>query len=371
MANTTHLRFPQYYSTTTKIGCYMKGVQDGHWKLATMQRNDSTWPKSHYKELIESIFNNILTSPFIGSQKDPRDPLKVSILDGGHRTEAIRRFYNDEIKITCPQSGEEKLWSELSDQTRAIFNTKPCITIVYEGLTPLHEETLFFRVNNSLPLHPGETVNGHITVPMCVLARELGEHYADVMRSGLKQSITNSNARGESSNVALMILQNFHRGHIENGQRPSAMEKVKNTCERLRSVVIDEQKLRDNVSALFRIIQKRKRDKYEFHLIASIQAMMQNYNIASNAGTWTNGMSRAERIDTFAGLISDFLYEIENPDLVPTELFMEYRSITRATNGSDTGVNNPGLPRYCVKRAQIFANWLEFKEIDLTGLIVR
>lgn len=370
MANRTHLRFPQYYSTTTKIGCYMKGVQEGHWKLATMQRNDSTWPKSHYKELIESIFNNILTSPFIGSQKD--SPLNVSILDGGHRTEAIRRFYNDEIKITCPQSGEEKLWSELREDTKAIFNAKPCITIVYEGLTPLHEETLFFRVNNSLPLHPGETVNGFITVPMCRLARELGEHYADALRSGFKQSISNNNARGESSNVMLMILQNFHRGRIEIGQRPSGADKVKDTSERLRSVVINEQKLRDNVTAMFRIIQKRTRpEKYEFHLIATIQAMMQNYNITSRAGTWTNGMSRVERIDTFAGLISDFLYEIENPEMVPIEQYMDYRSLTRATNGSDTGVNNPGLPRYCVKRAQIFTNWLEFKEVDLTGLIVR
>lgn len=369
MSTRTNMQFPRYHSSTLTIGGYMQKIRDGHWKLATMQRSDSTWPQTHYRELIESIFNNILTSPFIGSQISP---LNVSILDGGHRTEAIRRFYDDEIKITCPQSRKELLYSELTEETRAIFNDKPCITIVYEGLDSLQEETLFFRVNNSLPLHPGEAVNGFITVPLCVMAKNLGEHYADDMRSGFKQSISIRNERGESSNVMLMILYNFHRGHIEVGERPTKVNKIKDLCERLRSEVINEEKIKNNVSAMFRIIQKRKKHTpYEFHLIATIQAIMMKYDIGSRTESWSSGVSADERIDKFASLISDFFYEVENPDLAPIQN-AAYQSLMRTPHDQTIrGVTNPGTPSNCVKRALIFSEWLEHKKVDLSGLLIR
>ena len=364
----TDLQFPPYKTLTPSVEDYMNKVKRGYWKLPYIQRNDTTWPEDHYRELIESIFNNILTSPFIGSQKSPLD---ISILDGGHRTEAIRRFFDGELRITCPHTKRELLYNELSEETRAEFNDKPLICLVYEGLTPLHEETLFFRVNNSLPLHPGEIINGFNTIPLCLLSRTLGERYADELRMAFKQSISTEDLRGESSNVMMLILRNFHRGHVEVGERSTQKKTVKDLCERLRHEEINQPMLTQDVDALFEIIRNRKREKYEFHIIPTIQSIMIRYDIGSRALTWNNNMHPYERIEAFAELISDFFYEIENPELTPIQN-PKYQSLMRVPHDPTIkGVQNPGNPSNCNKRAAIFTEWLEFKGIDISGLIIR
>ena len=50
---------------------------------------------------------------------------------------------------------------------------KDLIFLIYKGLSGLEEETLYFKINNSLPFTPGEIVNGYSTIPICALPGSL------------------------------------------------------------------------------------------------------------------------------------------------------------------------------------------------------
>lgn len=348
----TDLLFPPCKTIFLSVGDFMNNkVKKGYWKLPNIQRNNSTWPQAYYRELIESIFNNSLTSPFIGSQKSALD---ISILDGGHRTEAIRRFFDGELKITCPRTKKELLYQELSDEMRAEFEDKPLICSIYDGLTDLHEETLFFRVNNSLPLHPGEIINGFSTIPLCALSKKLGNRFADEIRDSFVRSISKDDLRGESSNVMLLILRNFHSGRIVVGEK--AMKDVKEVCERVRYEDIDEITLEHSVQVLFQIIGCRKRARYHFDTLPTIQSIMMKHYV----GTY---VCSQERVSAYCELISTFFHEIENPELAPIHN-VKYQALMRNPHMDNiTGVSNPGNPTNCKKRAAIFTEWLEFKGI--------
>jgi len=352
----TALRFPRFERLNFTVEQYLTKVERGYWRLHHIQRNDSTWPEDHYRELVESIFNNILTSPFIGSAASELD---VTILDGGHRTEAMRRFVEGRYKITCPTTGTDVYYHELSDEDKAIFNEKPLMMLIYPNLTPIQEETLFFRVNNSLPLSPGEIINGYMSVPMCVLARQLGERFVENMHESFRNCIGVGDLRAESSNVMLMILRNFQHGRIVIGEKPSTTKKeeLKNVCERLRTIEINEEALTHNVEVLFNIIRGRKSERYLLMILPTIQAIMMNYGVGS-----LDNYSM-ERVRTYAELISTFFLEIENPELTYT-LNRDYQSLMRSPNDTTIrGVQNPSTPNHCVRRAALFTRWLEFKDI--------
>lgn len=225
----TNMEFPRPVKFSFDVEGYLKKYNKGYWRLPFMQRNQDTWPDDHYRELIESIYNNILTSPFVGSKRDSLDHV---LLDGGHRTEALVRFTNDKFKITCPDTNEEKLWSELTEKSKAEFYQHTLDFIIYDNLTPLQEETLYFKLNNSLPLTPGEVVNGFETIAICRLARELGDHYADKLKRFFRRGIEGQNLRADSSNLMFMLLRNFHQRKIVKGEK---LKKKKNSrkCAKL------------------------------------------------------------------------------------------------------------------------------------------
>ena len=232
----TTCQFPRFERLNFTVEEYMRKVERGYWRLHYIQRDDSTWPVEHYRALIESILNNILTSPFIGSAESE---LKVTILDGGHRTEAMRRFKNGMFKITCPTTGNDVLYEELSEIDRAIYNDKPLMMLIYPNLTPLQEETIFFSVNNCLPMSPGELINGYMSIPLCVLARRLGEQYKESLRVSFKHCRAGGNDhRAESSNVMMLILRNFQEGRLVIGEIPTItkMEDLKKEYENMRTI---------------------------------------------------------------------------------------------------------------------------------------
>ena len=138
----TH-QFPKPSVKNFTVSDYLTKFRRGYWRRPFIQRNPDTWPDDHYRELIESIFNNIVTSPFIGSEHATLD---VKLLDGGHRTEAILRFLDDKFPITCPTSGEDRKFSELSDDDKAIFMDKDLIFLIYKGLSGLEEEALYLSL---------------------------------------------------------------------------------------------------------------------------------------------------------------------------------------------------------------------------------
>jgi hypothetical protein len=342
--------FPRSEGLNYTVEGYMEKVKRGYWKLHYIQRNDDTWPEEHYRELIVSIFNNILTSPFIGSAKSELD---VTILDGGHRTEAMRRFMDGMFRIKCPTTGADVLYNELTENDRAIFKEKPLIMLIYPELTPLQEEKIFFRVNNSLSLSPGELINGYMSIPICVLARELGERFSDSMRASFKNCIGVDARRADASNVMLLILRNFQMGRLVVGEIPTEKKKeeLKRECEKLRAVEIDKRALTRNVEILFDIAKNRSiEDRYLLMVLPTIQGIMLKHNAI--------GMTE-QRLSELSNNISEFFFEIEDRELHP-KLNIEYQRVMRTPKDPTIKCcQNPSIPLNCNKRIGVFQKWLK------------
>ena len=338
------------------VSVYVNKFSNGYWKLPFIQRNQDTWPDDHYRELVESIFNNIVTSPFIGSEHSTRD---VKLLDGGHRTSAIFRFLKDEFSITCPTTGEDRKYSELSDDDKDIFMDKDLIFLIYRGLTPLEEETLYFKINNSLPFTPGEIVNGYNTIPICALARQLGDYYTPKLKNLFVRGIEGQNLRADSSNLMLMILRNFHQRKIVKGEKMSKNEDLKKICEDFRGIDIDTDNLIYNIRCLFDLLEAKRVDHpYLLMILPTVQAIMMKHNI----GLIPNADGE-DRIPLFADMLAKFFYEIEKSD---HQLNPKWQSLKRKPEDPNIqGVQNPSSTSNCNKRAGIFSEWFELTHPSL------
>ena len=76
-----------------------------------------------------------------------------------------------------------------------------------------------------------------------------------------------------------------------------------------------------------------------------------------------NGMNVLQRANKYCELISTFFNEIENPELTPVHN-AKFQALMRSPSDiTIKGVQNPGNPSNCNKRAAIFTEWLEFKGI--------
>jgi hypothetical protein len=345
----TH-QFPKPSVKNFTVSDYLTKFRRGYWRRPFIQRNPDTWPDDHYRELIESIFNNIVTSPFIGSEHATLD---VKPLDGGHRTEAILRFLDDKFSITCPTSGEDRKFSELSDDDKAIFMDKDLIFLIYKGLSDLEEEALYFKINNSLPFTPGEIVNGYSTIPICVLARQLGDDYAPKLKELFVRGIEGQNLRADSSNLMLMILRNFHQRKIVKGEKMTKNEELKKICEEFRGMDIDAENLVYNTRCMFDLLEAKQIDHpYLLMILPTIQAIMMKHNIGMSPNA-----DGEDRIPLFADILAKFFHEIEKCD---HQLNSKWQSLKRKPEDPNIqGVQNPSSTANCNKRAGIFSEWLE------------
>lgn len=345
----TH-QFPKPAVKNFTVSDYVHKYNKGYWSLPFTQRNPETWPDDHYRELIESIFNNIVTSPFIGSEHSTLD---VKLLDGGHRTEAVFRFLDDKFPITCPTTGEDRKYSELSDEDKAIFMDKDLIFLIYKDLTPLEEETLYFKINNSLPFTPGEIVNGYSTIPICVLARELGDEYALKMRDLFVRGIEGQNLRCDSSNLMLMILRNFYQRKIVKGEKMTKNDELKKICNEFRDIEIDTENLIYNTKCLFDLLGAKRVDHpYLLMILPTVQAIMMKHNIGMSPD-----VDGDDRVPLFADILARFFHEIERSD---NQLNPKWQSLKRKPEDPNIqGVQNPSSTANCNKRAGIFSEWLE------------
>ena len=343
-------RFSAPESKDFTVSQYIEKYSNGYWKLPFIQRNKDTWPDDHYRELIESIFNNIVTSPFIGSKHAARD---VKLLDGGHRTEAILRFLDDRFPITCPVTGEDRKYSELCDDVKADFMDMDLHFLIYKDLTPLEEEFLYFKINNSLPFTPGEIVNGYNTIPICALARQLGDDYALKLKELFVRGIEGQNLRADSSNLMLMILRNFNQRKIVKGEKMTKNEELKKICEAFRGRDIDAENLVYNTRCMFDLLEAKQIDHpYLLMILPTIQAIMMRHNVGMSPNA-----DGEDRISLFADILAKFLFEIEKSD---HQLNPKWQSLKRKPEDPNIqGVQNPSSTSNCNKRAGIFSEWLE------------
>jgi hypothetical protein len=334
--NNCHVDFPTPLKADKPTSGYISHFKDGSWRLHVIQRNDTTWNEDDYRKTIQSIFSNILISPFVGSLQD--DGITVLLLDGGHRTLAMLRFVNNEFKVYAPSSGELCFYKDLPPRDKATFdNHRPLNTVVYNNLTKAQEELLFFSLNIGLPLSSGEAVRAFHTIPMCVLASNLSKIYDNTIQMSICRAVMKDNARHDAASWMLLILQNFHAGEIVLGENPGPSKQAENLerCQQYRDVTIDESRLTSLVAKLMSVIRNKKiTKKFPSYVIPTVQAIMMRYPTVNS--------------DTIGSFLFDMfeLNSSENP------IVREWRDQDRGSK------NNPAKPAHCNERVKIFAKWL-------------
>lgn len=336
------IQFPDPIISQSHIGQYVDNYRNGFWKLHIMQRNDESWPARYYTELIESIFSNTLPSPIIMSVRDINASHRADCIDGGHRTKAIMKFMDNTIAIPCPIDGTMKTWDELDDNTKTIFKQKTLNVHTYKGLTYDQEESLFFKMNNSLPLEPGEVINGFQTIPLCSLASRLARVHSFVLRAKFNRGIESDDKRAHSANLMFMTLVNFHERKLVNGQKTSNKENQKRTCEKYRHVVIDEPSLTYMSQCLFEIISDFNA-RYNLPVFPTVHEIMLRHEIGFQ--------NPCPKIAQFRSAVRDFLHHVHTSDSMYAERWAKL--IRQAP-----GVSNPSNPKYCRERVDIFDDWL-------------
>tara|TARA_B110000858_G_scaffold184240_1_gene225263 strand:+ start:366 stop:1448 length:1083 start_codon:yes stop_codon:yes gene_type:complete len=278
--NMNHIEFPIPSKPDAQISGYLKNFTDGSYKLHCIQRNDSTWKPEEYRKTIQSIFSNILISPFVGSIQP--DGVTTHLLDGGHRTLAMQRFVGNEFEVCAPSTGQMTYYKDLPAIDRKNFDDLYTIpTVIYKNLTNEQEELLFFRLNIGVPLSAGEAVRAHRSIPICALASELADEYIGSITEQVGNVIKANNVRADASSWMLLILENFHAGEIVISQNPTADSKQPenvNRCEKYRSTQINEQCLRKQTASLMEVLKgKSIQPKFRAFVIPSVQGIMMKY----------------------------------------------------------------------------------------------
>lgn len=317
--------FPKPQSSPFRIDNYMKYFEENQWKLHGLNRSNETWPNEYYRKVIESIFMNILTSNFIVSIDSD---LNGHILDGGHRTLAIQKFMNNEIKVKI---GEEyKAFSELSELLKKRFKSNTINVVQYENLNPSQEEELFFKLNICLPLSPGECINAYHTIPMCILAKECSFKYAKVLSAKFCRAVEKNDSRCDSSNLCMNLLENFYYNKIRHSERltEAKQEDNKSRCEVFRNVEINKDDIQQKMRKLFECFPEHpERNKFKTYVIYTVQNII-----------------------------------IQDPEISPNEIkkWLKYEVINPSniwTNCTRENKSNPNMPAICERRAKAFYNW--------------
>ncbi len=334
--NMNHIEFPIPEKGTPPTSGYLKNFADGSWKLHGIQRNDTTWKPGEYRKTIQSIFSNILISPFVGSLQ--AGGVTTHLLDGGHRTLAMMRFINNEFEVCAPSTNQLCFYKDLPEVDKKVFDDRrPLHTFVYTNLTKAQEELMFFRLNIGLPLSAGEAVRAYQTIPMCVLASKLSGEYGNVIQNSICRAVMKKNERHDAASWLLLILENFHASKIVLGENPGPSKQAENLerCEDYRDKQINEQKLTEHTKFLMGVLDNRPiTKKFPSYVIPTVQAIMMRYPAMST--------------DTIRSFLSDMFERL----LSTNPLVEEWNHQARGKK------SNPAKPARCQERVKIFGRWL-------------
>jgi hypothetical protein len=214
---------------------------------------------------------------------------------------------------------------------------RPLHTFIYMNLTKAQEELMFFRLNIGLPLSAGEAVRAYQTIPMCVLASKLSQHFDNLIQVSICRAIIKNNARHDAASWMLLILQNFHAGKVVIGQNPGPSKQAENLarCENYRGVMIDEEKLSSQVAKLMSVLRDRKTKKqFPSYVIPTVQGIMMLYPTVKS------------------DIIGSFLFDMFTLNETENPLTHDWMTHDRKKQ------SNPAEPPHCEKRVQIFGKWL-------------
>tara|TARA_B110000305_G_C19324822_1_gene580789 strand:- start:91 stop:1173 length:1083 start_codon:yes stop_codon:yes gene_type:complete len=203
---------PEEYKVSIKQFCDLYNTDEMPWKPHPhLQRNSTTWPEGMNKKTIESIVTNKLVNPILISiQSDGT----AFILEGAHRSEETIGFVDNKFSVY------DKKLSQWTTRERELFLRKPIKIVEYTGLTLRDEEDIMKRVNLGLQFTVGEHLNATPSIPICTLAKTLGERFKMKLISNTK--CLRDNVRGESTLFAFMILRNFVANKLISTEQPKS-----------------------------------------------------------------------------------------------------------------------------------------------------
>jgi len=221
-----------------------------------LQRNSTTWNTGMNKKLIESIVTNKLVNPIIISiQPDGT----AFILEGAHRGDETVNFVDNKFSVYG------KKLSQWSSQERELFLRKTIKIVRYYNLSPRDEEDIMKRVNLGLQFTVGEHINSTPSIPICRLARTLGERFQVTLMSNTK--CLRENVRGESTLFAFMILRNFLENKLISTEqpKPEGAALFLDTIESYRHREYNEGELIRKFGLLMRVFEQSPSPSLKLH----------------------------------------------------------------------------------------------------------
>jgi len=299
-----------------------------------LQRNSNTWPKGMNQKIIESIVTNKLVNPIIISNQPDG---KAFILEGAHRSDEIVNFIDNNFAVYGKKISQ---WTACE---RELFMRKSIKIVAYHGLSCRDEEDIMKRVNLGLQFTIGEHINATPSIPICNLAKKLGDRYQRTLIENTK--CLQDNIRGESSLFAFMILRNFmDKRMISTEQpKPEMAAEYLDKIEEYRFREFSESDLTHKFGLLMRVFEQPPLPSLKLH-----------------AGKYTRYM-----VMTIQHIL------IENPNVRPLRIrrFLEDLYTTPKTfrKGHQMGYisewfdnvpsSNPSSVKKCQKRGEAFKMW--------------
>ena len=130
-------------------------------------QRDETWPEQYRTTLIESIMGRS-DLPKLYLSKNPDGTFYI--LDGGHRTRAIRGYMDNAYPITI--DGDKVYYDEtpsqntrnnrvMTDYEKNIFDHYLLTITIYENLSENEARTKFNRLQNAQPMSMADVINSH------------------------------------------------------------------------------------------------------------------------------------------------------------------------------------------------------------------
>ena len=162
------------------IMSYIANFNNDHYAMPSWQRGQQViWTKEYRDKLIESILWGIdIPKIYIGNLIAGA---RV-IIDGGHRTRALRDFMNNEYPVTI---GEDKVfYSEIpmphelrghrimTEEERSTIRNFRLTIVTYDNITEKDARMIFNRLQNSAPMTMPDVVNSWES-PLVNYLREL------------------------------------------------------------------------------------------------------------------------------------------------------------------------------------------------------
>ena len=150
-----------------KISNYINNyIRNDRIEFPRWQR-DETWPDDYRPTLIESIMGRS-DLPKLYLSKNPNGTFYI--LDGGHRTRAIRGFMDNDYPITI--DGIKVYYDEtpsqntrnnrvMTDYEKNIFDNYLLTITIYENLSENEARSKFNKLQNAQPMSMADIVNSH------------------------------------------------------------------------------------------------------------------------------------------------------------------------------------------------------------------